>query len=111
MNSLLEINQLKADTEKKSKQARLDKVGVDSLMRQRERLKARLYIKYRLDTTQKDAEMKAKADPELLELDNKIDQAEKQSGLSWAELESHRIHIDLLRSYNSTKREELKQGV
>ena len=55
--------------------------------------------------------MKAKADPELLELDKKIDQAEKQSGLSWAELESHRIHIDLLRSYNSTKREELKQGV
>ena len=61
--------------------------------------------------TIKDAEMKAKADPELVALDEKIDEAEKQSGLSWAYLESHRIHIDLLRSYHSTKREELKQGL
>ena len=111
MNSLEEINKLKTETEKLSKQARLDKAGVDSLMRQRDRLKAKKYLYHRLDATQKDAEMKAKADPELVALDEKIDAAEKQSGLSWAELEAHRIHIDLLRSYHSTKREELKQGL
>ena len=111
MNSLEEINKLKTETEKLSKQARLDKAGVDSLMRQRDRLKAQRYLHHRLSATQKDAEMKAKADPKLIELDEKIDKVELESGQSWAKLESLRIHIDLLRSYHSTKREELKQGL
>ena len=111
MNSLEQIEKLKADTIKKSQKARLDKAGVDSLLRQRERLKAGLYIKHRPDNTQGDAEMKAKADEDLSDLDKKIDTAEMTSGKSWAELEAHRIHIDLLRSYHSTKREELKQGL
>ena len=55
--------------------------------------------------------MKAKADNEIVNLDKKIDEAEQQAGKSWAKLESHRIHIDILRSYHSTKREELKQGL
>ena len=55
MNSLEEINKLKTETEKLSKQARLDKAGVDSLMRQRDRLKAKKYLYHRLDATQKDA--------------------------------------------------------
>ena len=30
------------------------------------------------------------------DLDKKIDEAEQQAGKSWAKLESHRIHIDIL---------------
>jgi len=111
MNSIEEINELKSETYKISEKARLDKAGVDSLMRQRDRLKATRYLYYRLDATQKDAEMKAKADKKIEELDELINKAEKDSGKSWAKLEAHRIHIDLLRSYHSTKREELKQGL
>ena len=111
MNSIEEINKLRSETEKLSKQARLDKAGVDSLMRQRDRLKAKKYLYHRLSATQKDAEMKAKADDAIAQLDEKIDIAEQDAGKSWATLEAHRIHIDLLRSYNSTKREELKAGV
>ena len=111
MNSFEEIEIFKSETEEISMKARLDKAGVDSLMRQRDRLKAKKYLYHRLNSTQKDAEMKAKADPKLIELDEKIDKVELESGQSWAKLESHRIHIDLLRSYHSTKREELKQGL
>ena len=111
MNTLQELEELKSKTEKISETARLDKAAVDSLMRQRDRLKAQRYLHHRLSATQKDAEMKAKADTQLIELDDKIDKAEQFAGKSWAKLESHRIHIDLLRSYHSTKREELKQGL
>ena len=111
MNSIQEINKLKADTEEISQKARLDKAGVDSLMRQRDRLKAKKYLYHRLSATQKDAEMKAKADDDIVKLDEQIDKAEIEAGKSWAKLESHRIHIDILRSYHSTKREELKQGL
>tara|TARA_B000000532_G_C18675745_1_gene323080 strand:+ start:197 stop:532 length:336 start_codon:yes stop_codon:yes gene_type:complete len=111
MNSLKEIEELKSLTEKISAKARLDKAAVDSLIRQREKLKAKKYLKYRLDSTQKDAEMKAKCDDSLTEIDEKLDALEIRAGSSWAKLESHRIHIDLLRSYISTKREELKQGL
>lgn len=111
MNTIEEINKLKEETEKISQKARLDKAGVDSLMRQRDRMKAKKYLLHRLSATQKDAEMKAKADNEIVNLDKKIDEAEQQAGKSWAKLESHRIHIDILRSYHSTKREELKQGL
>ncbi|HAI38265.1 MAG TPA: hypothetical protein DCM40_09150, partial [Maribacter sp.] len=67
MNSLKEIEELKSQTEKISETARLDKAAVDSLMRQRDRLKAQRYLHHRLSATQKDAEMKAKADPKLIE--------------------------------------------
>ena len=111
MNSLKEIEQLKSLTEKISKTARLDKAAVDSLMRQRDRLKAQKYLKHRLQKTQKDAEMQSKCDEAVIEIDEKINSAEIEAGKSWAKLEAHRIHIDLLRSYHSTKREELKQGL
>ena len=97
MNSIQEINKLKADTETISQKARLEKAKKD------------LY--HRLSATQKDAEMKAKADDDIVKLDEQIDKAEIEAGKSWAKLESHRIHIDILRSYHSTKREELKQGL
>ena len=106
MNSIQEINKLKADTETISQKARLDKAGVDSLMRQRDRLKAKKYLYHRLSATQKE-----KADDDIVKLDEQIDKAEIEAGKSWAKLESHRIHIDILRSYHSTKREELKQGL
>ncbi len=99
MNSIQEINKLKADTETISQKARLDKAGVDSLMRQRDRLKAKKYLYHRLSATH------------IVKLDEQIDKAEIEAGKSWAKLESHRIHIDILRSYHSTKREELKQGL
>ena len=55
--------------------------------------------------------MKAKADKHLKELDEKIDTAELEFGKKWAEYEAHKIHIELLRSYHSTKRAELQQGL
>jgi hypothetical protein len=111
MNTLQELQELKQQTETLSKVARESKVGVDSLLRQRDRLKSRLYLKHRLTATQKDAEMKAKADEDLAALDEKIDEAEMDYGRKWAEYEAHKIHIELLRSYHSTKRAELQQGL
>ena len=111
MNSLKEIEELKSQTEKISETARLDKAAVDSLMRQRDRLKAQKYLKHRMQKTQKDAEMQSKCDFSVCEIDAKINEAEIEAGKSWAKLEAHRIHIDLVRSYHSTKREELKQGL
>ena len=111
MNTLQELQELKQQTETLSKDARESKVGVDSLLRQRERLKAKLFLKHRYNATIKDAEMKAKADKHLEELDEKIDTAELEFGKKWAEYEAHKIHIELLRSYHSTKRAELQQGI
>jgi|TARA_R100001460_G_scaffold86458_2_gene127938 predicted ribonuclease YlaK len=111
MNTLQELQKLKQQTETLSKVARESKVGVDSLLRQRERLKAKLFLKHRYNATIKDAEMKAKADKDLKELDEKIDKAEIDYGRKWAEYEAHKIHIELLRSYHSTKRAELQQGL
>ena len=51
MNSIQEINELKSETYKISEKARLDKAGVDSLMRQRDRLKAKKYLYHRLSAT------------------------------------------------------------
>tara|TARA_R110002012_G_scaffold224199_1_gene396214 strand:- start:129 stop:464 length:336 start_codon:yes stop_codon:yes gene_type:complete len=111
MNTLQELEELKHLTETLSKHARESKVGVDSLLRQRERLKAHLFMKHRYNATIKDAEMKAKADEELMMLDEKIEKAELEFGKKWAEYEAHKIHIELLRSYHSTKRAELQQGI
>jgi len=111
MNTLQELEELKHLTETLSKHARESKVGVDSLLRQRERLKAHLFIKHRFNATIKDAEMKAKADEELMMLDQKIEKAELEFGRKWAEYEAHKIHIDLLRSFHSTKRAELQAGI
>jgi len=111
MNTLQELNELKEETRILSKNARDAKAGVDSLLRQRERLKARLFNKHRFNATVKDAEMKAKADEELMMLDEKIEKAELEFGNKWAEYEAHKIHIELLRSYHSTKRAELQQGI
>lgn len=111
MNSFEEIEKFKSETEKISMKARLDKAGVDSLMRQRDRLKAQKYLKHRLDSTQKDAEMKSKADEAIKEIDDKIDKAEEIAGKSWAKLEAHRLGFEATRGLISTKREELKQGL
>jgi len=111
MNTIQELNKLKEETRILSKNARDAKAGVDSLLRQRERLKARLFNKHRFNATVKDAEMKAKADEELMMLDEKIEKAELEFGNKWAEYEAHKIHIELLRSYHSTKRAELQQGI
>ena len=111
MNTIQELNELKEQTRILSKNARDAKAGVDSLLRQRERLKARLFNKHRFNATVKDAEMKAKADEELMMLDEKIEKAELEFGKKWAKYEAHKIHIELLRSYHSTKRAELQQGL
>lgn len=111
MNTLQELEELRHQTETLSKSARDTKAGVDSLLRQRERLKAKLFNKHRFNGTIKDAEMKGKADPELENFDKLLDQAELEFSEKWAEYEAHKIYIELLRGYNSTKRAELQQGI
>jgi hypothetical protein len=111
MNTIQELNELKEETRILSKNARDAKAGVDSLLRQRERLKARLFNKHRFNATVKDAEMKGKADTELAEFDKLLDAAELEFSDKWSEYETHKIHIELLRGYNSTKRAELQQGI
>ena len=105
------IAELKQETYEINLNARHSKAGVDSLMRQRDRLKAKKYLLYRLDSTQKDAEMKSKADSAIEEIDDKIDACELESGEAWAKLEAHRLEVELFRSLIVTKREELKQGL
>tara|TARA_R100001163_G_scaffold29743_1_gene23639 strand:- start:1012 stop:1347 length:336 start_codon:yes stop_codon:yes gene_type:complete len=111
METIQEIEKLKAKTYRYSRNARLDKVAVDSLIRQKERLKASIYLIERSLSTQKDAEMKAKKDKRIEEIDEKIEYAEKKAGKSWAKLEAHRMHFEAMRGFIATKREELKQGI
>ena len=111
MNTIQELNELKEQTRILSKSARDTKAGVDSLLRQRERLKAKLFNKHRFNGTVEDAKNKAKADIELEEFDKLLDQAELEFSEKWAEYEAHKIYIELLRGYNSTKRAELQQGI
>ena len=111
MNTIQELNELKEETRILSKNARDAKAGVDSLLRQRERLKAKLFNKHRFNGTVEDAKNKAKADTELAEFDKLLDSAELEFSEKWAEYEAHKIYIELLRGYNSTKRAELQQGI
>ena len=66
--------------------ARLSKTGVESLLRQRERLKSLLFVEYRKKcSSDKMAEHLAKAD--------------------------YRLQCEITRSEIATKREELKNGI
>ena len=73
METKQEIEKLKSLTYRYSRNARLDKVAVDSLIRQKERLKASIYLLERNTRTQKDAEMKAKTSDKIREIDEKIE--------------------------------------
>ena len=92
--------------------ARESKAGVESLLRQRERLKSKLFIEYRQQcSSDKLAENMAKADYKFEELDTKIKSADEQMARNWGIKEAHLIECEIVRSQIATRREELKNGV
>tara|TARA_R100000951_G_scaffold30741_1_gene26385 strand:- start:1151 stop:1480 length:330 start_codon:yes stop_codon:yes gene_type:complete len=92
--------------------ARLSKTGVESLLRQRERLKSSLFVEYRKKcSSDKMAEHLAKSDYRLEELDLKINTADKEYANNWGRKEAHMLDCEITRSEIATKREELKNGI
>ena len=77
--------------------ARESKAGVESLLRQRERLKSKLFIEYRQQcSSDKLAENMAKADHQLEKLDIKIKNADEQMARNWGIKEAHLLECEIV---------------
>ena len=107
-----ELDEIKSMTEDICINARLSKAGVESLLRQRERLKSSLFVEYRKkSSSDKLAEHQAKNDYRLQDLDQKIEIADKEYANNWGRKEAHIIKKELILAEYVTKREELKHGL
>ena len=92
-----------------SKTYQESKVLLSKYERDRKRYIAQEYLKQKaLGKTGKDAEMSAMASQKMLDIDTKITLADKDAKDKFAKYESKMVEIDLIRSYNSTAKEELK---
>ena len=88
------------------------KAAYDSLERQKKRLEAKLYLHYKQQEkcTVEDAKMKARNDKEYENIDNLLDNAEKDTENNYAEYEGLRLKCQLLIQENSTMKQEMKLG-
>ena len=106
------LEELKTKTYDICIDARESKAGVESLLRQRERLKSKLFVEYRKQcSSDKMAEHLSRADFELEKLDELIKKADEQFSRNWGIKEAHLIECEIVRSQIATRREELKNGV
>ena len=92
-----------------SKEYHESKVLLNKYERDRKRTIAQEYLKQRaLGKTGKDAEMAALASVKIMDIDTKITLSDTDTKDKFAKYEAKLVEIDLIRSYNSTAKEELK---
>ena len=92
-----------------SKSYHESKVLLNKYERDRKRYIAQEYHKQKaLGKTGKDAEMAAMASTKMSDVDSKVTLADKNTKDKFAKYEAKMVEIDLIRSYNSTAKEELK---
>ena len=92
-----------------SKSYHESKVILSKYERDRKRYIAQEYLKQKaLGKTGKDAEMAAMASVKMSDIDSKVTLADKDTKDKFAKYEAKMVEIDLIRSYNSTAKEELK---
>ena len=92
-----------------SKDYHESKVLLNKYERDRKRTIAQEYLKQRaLGKTGKDAEMAALASVKIMDIDTKITLSDTDTKDKFAKYEAKLVEIDLIRSYNSTAKEELK---
>jgi|TARA_B100000519_G_C14104573_1_gene372728 hypothetical protein len=112
MNSLEEVKKIAALTEAINREAYLCKAEVESLIDDRKELIEQKYGDHReKGLSQVDAKSKATCDIEVGKLKDQIKQSRIKAAESWAKKLGHEDYVKLLIGYNSTKREELKQGL
>ena len=92
-----------------SKEYHESKVLLNKYERDRKRTIAQEYLKQKaLGKTGKDAEMAALASIKIMDIDTKITLSDTDTKDKFAKYEAKLVEIDLIRSYNSTAKEELK---
>ena len=92
-----------------SKSYHESKVLLNKYERDRKRYIAQEYLKQKaLGKTGKDAEMAALASVKIEDMDTKITLSDTDTKDKFAKYEAKLVEIDLIRSYNSTAKEELK---
>ncbi len=92
-----------------SKEYHESKVLLNKYERDRKRTIAQEYLKQKaLGKTGKDAEMAALASIKVMDIDTKITLSDTDTKDKFAKYEAKLVEIDLIRSYNSTAKEELK---
>ena len=92
-----------------SKEYHESKVLLNKYERDRKRTIAQEYLKQKaLGKTGKDAEMAALASVKIEDMDTKITLSDTDTKDKFAKYEAKLVEIDLIRSYNSTAKEELK---
>ena len=112
MNSLEEEKKIAAQTEAINREAYLRKAEVESLIDDRKELIEQKYGDHReKGSSQVDARSKATCDAEVGKLKEQIKKSREEAAKSWAKKLGHEDFVKLIIGYNSTKREELKQGL
>jgi hypothetical protein len=92
-----------------SKKYHLSKVKLLAIERRRKKTEASNYLRFRNNgKTAKDAEMQSKICREIEEIDTELEKEELNNKELFSQYESKLIEIDLIRSHNSTTKEELK---